>query len=73
MKISQLIEELQEEQKLHGDMEVVLVEDDEGNGYRKADFVDSYIIVKDDPDLYPVDDPNDYEKDELDIAVFIWP
>lgn len=73
MKITELINQLNEELNNHGDMEVILSKDEEGNEFKKAYLADTYVVVKDDPDFYPIEDPDEYEADELDSVLIIWP
>lgn len=72
MKISEMINNLQEFMTEHGDIECWYAADDEGNAYREVYYTPSLYYVNEDGDVYQTledIDPEDYVEDMRQICI----
>lgn len=77
MRLSEVIDYLQRNYEISGDIEVLISKDSEGNRFSYADSfsLDSYFLADGELNVLHPDDVQDYLDDgvELEKAVVIWP
>jgi len=69
MKISKMINNLQEFMSKHGDIECWYAKDEEGNGYERVYFEPSRFFVDECDEVFCEDDVDDmYEEDKVNLT-----
>ena len=69
MKVSEMINNLQEFMNKHGDIECWYAKDEEGNGYERVYFSPSRHFVDECDDVFCEDDVDDmYEEDKVNLT-----
>lgn len=69
MKVSEMINNLQEFMVKHGDIECWYAKDEEGNGYERVYFEPSRFFVDERDDVLCEDDVDDmYEEDKVNLT-----